>query len=99
MLQLRPYHQPHVSVAVTSAQSPAGPRLAGHYGASFLSLSVPRDTVRRTSLQELWSIAEEPAAEDGKTMCGGKTGIWSFPCIWPKAGPRLSMTSGLAEPG
>ena len=68
MLQLRPYHQPHVSVAVTSAQSPAGPRLAGHYGASILSLSVPRDTVRRTSLQELWSIAEETTAEDGKTM-------------------------------
>ena len=68
MLQLRPYQQPHLPVAVASAQSPAGPRLAGRHGASILSLSLPRDTVRRTSLQELWSIAEETAAENGKTM-------------------------------
>ena len=67
-LQLRPYQQPHIPVAVASAQSPAGPRLAGKHGASILSLSVPRDTVRRTSLQELWTIAEETAADYGKTM-------------------------------
>lgn len=67
-LQLRPYQRPHIPVAVASAQSPAGPRLAGKHGASILSLSVPRDTVRRTSLQELWAIAEETAAEHGKTM-------------------------------
>jgi limonene 1,2-monooxygenase len=67
-LQLRPYQQPHIPVAVASAQSPAGPRLAGRHGAAILSLSTPRDTVRRTSLQELWTIAEETAAEHGKTM-------------------------------
>ncbi len=67
-LQLRSYQRPHVPVAVASAQSPAGPRLAGKHGASILSLSVPRDTVRRTSLQELWTIAEETAADYGKTM-------------------------------
>jgi limonene 1,2-monooxygenase len=68
LLQLRSYQRPHIPVAVASAQSPAGPRLAGRHGASILSLSVPRDTVRRTSLQELWAIAEETAAEHGKTM-------------------------------
>ena len=67
-LQLRPYQRPHIPIAVASAQSPAGPRLAGKHGASILSLSVPRDTVRRTSLQELWTIAEETAAEHGKIM-------------------------------
>ncbi len=67
-LQLRPYQQPCIPVAVASAQSPAGPRLAGRHGASILSLSVPRDTVRRTSLRELWAIAEETAAEHGKVM-------------------------------
>ncbi|MFQ6027768.1 MAG: LLM class flavin-dependent oxidoreductase [Dehalococcoidia bacterium] len=67
-LQLRPYQQPYIPIAVASAQSPAGPRLAGRHGAAILSLSVPRDTVRRTSLQELWSIAEETAAEYGKVM-------------------------------
>ena len=68
MLQFRPYPQPHLPVAVGSAQSPAGPSLAGRHGASILSLSLPRDTVRCTSLQELWSIAEETTAENGKTM-------------------------------
>jgi len=59
MLQLRPYQQPHLPVAVASAQSPAGPRLAGRHGASILSLSLPSGTVPRTSLQELWSIGGE----------------------------------------
>jgi limonene 1,2-monooxygenase len=68
MLQLRPYQQPRIPIAVASAQSPAGPRLAGKHGAAVLSLSVPRDTVRRTSLQELWSVAEETAAEYGQTV-------------------------------
>ena len=68
VLQLRPFQQPHIPIAVASAQSPAGPRLAGKHGAAMLSLSVPRDTVRRTSLQELWAIAEETAAEHGKTV-------------------------------
>ncbi len=68
MLQLRPYQQPHMPIAIASAQSPAGPRLAGKHGASVLSLSVPRDTVRKTSLKELWSIAEEAAAEHDQTV-------------------------------
>ncbi len=69
MLQLRPYQQPYMPIAVASAQSPAGPRLAGKHGAAVLSLSVPRDTVRQTSLKELWSIAEETAEAHGQTVC------------------------------
>ena len=68
MLQLRPYQQPYIPIAVASAQSPAGPRLAGKHGAGVLSLSVPRDTVRQTSLKELWSIAEETAEAHGQTV-------------------------------
>ena len=68
VLQLRPYQDPIVPVAVASVESPAGVTLAGKHGASVLSLSVPRDTIRKTSLAELWSIAEETAAEHGKTM-------------------------------
>ena len=67
VLQLRPYQRPHVPVAVASVQSPAGVGLAGKHGAAVLSMSVPRDTVRETSLKELWAIAEESAAEHGKT--------------------------------
>jgi limonene 1,2-monooxygenase len=68
VLQLRPYQNPIVPVAVASVESPAGVTLAGKHGASVLSLSVPRDTIRKTSLAELWSIAEETAAEHGKEM-------------------------------
>ena len=68
VLQLRPYQDPIVPVAVASVESPAGVTLAGKHGASVLSLSVPRDTIRKTSLAELWSIAEETAAEHDKKM-------------------------------
>lgn len=68
VLQLRPYQQPSIPIAVASVQSPAGVRLAGKHGASVLSLSIPRDTVRQTSLKELWAIGEETAALHGKTL-------------------------------
>ena len=68
MLQLRPYSDPHLPVAVASVESPAGVTLAGKHGAAVLSLSVPRDTIRKTSLKELWSIAEETAAEHNNVM-------------------------------
>lgn len=68
MLQLRCYSEPHLPVAVASVESPAGVTLAGKHGAAVLSLSVPRETIRKTSLKELWSIAEETAAEHNKVM-------------------------------
>ena len=68
VLQLRPYQQPHVPIAVASSESPSGVTLAGKHGAAVLSVSVPRDTVRKTSLKELWSIAEETAAEHNKVV-------------------------------
>jgi limonene 1,2-monooxygenase len=68
VLQLRPYQEPSIPIAVASVQSPAGVRLAGKYGASVLSLSIPRAAVRQTSLKELWAIGEETAEEHGKTL-------------------------------
>jgi limonene 1,2-monooxygenase len=53
---------------VASVQSPAGVRVAGKYGAGVLSLSIPRETVRQTSLKELWTIGEETAEAHGKTL-------------------------------
>ena len=46
VLQLRPYQQPHVPIAVASSESPSGVTLAGKHGAAVLSVSVPRDTVQ-----------------------------------------------------
>ncbi|MEE8304768.1 MAG: LLM class flavin-dependent oxidoreductase [Candidatus Tectomicrobia bacterium] len=68
VLQLRPYQQPSIPIAVASVQSPAGVQVAAKYGAGVLSLSIPRDTVRQTSLQELWAIGEETAEKHGKTL-------------------------------
>ena len=67
-LQLRPYQDPHLTVAVASVQSPAGVLLAGKHGTAVISLSVPRDLIRRTTLKDQWAIAEESAAEHGKTV-------------------------------
>ena len=69
MLQLRPYQKPHMPIAVASVQSPAGVALAGKYGASVLTITVPRDPSSGPSdLEALWNIAEESAAEHGKKM-------------------------------
>src|SRR5262249_35477400 len=63
-----PYQQPSIPIAVASVQSPAGVQVEGQYGAGVLSLSIPRDTVRQTSLNELWAIGEETAEKHGKKL-------------------------------
>ena len=69
MLQLRPYQRPHMPIAVESIQSPSGVGLAGKYGASVLTITVPRDPAAGPSnLKGLWEIAEESAAEHGKAV-------------------------------
>lgn len=68
VLQLRPYQRPSIPIAVASVQSPAGVQVAGKHGAAVLSLSIPRDTIRQTSLKELWAIGEETAEKHGKTL-------------------------------
>jgi limonene 1,2-monooxygenase len=56
-------------IAVTSIGTPAGVALAGKYGASVLTLTVPRDpSDGPADLKGLWAIAEESAAEHGQTM-------------------------------
>ena len=69
MLQLRPYTKPHMPTAVASVQSPAGVALAGKYGSSVLTITVPRDPgAPEANLRTLWAIAEESAAEHGQTV-------------------------------
>jgi limonene 1,2-monooxygenase len=69
LLQLRPYTKPYMPIAVASVQSPAGVALAGKYGASVLTITVPRDPSSGPSdLKALWAIAEESAAEHGQTV-------------------------------
>ena len=70
MLQLRPFQRPHMPIAVASVQSPAGVALAGKYGASVLTITVPRDpsSTSGTNLKFLWDIAEDSAAEHNQTV-------------------------------
>ena len=69
MLQLRPFQQPHMPIAVASIQSPAGVSLAGKHGAAVLTITVPRDpSAGPSDLKGLWAIAEESAEKHGKQM-------------------------------
>ena len=65
-LQLRPYQQPHMPIAVASIQTPSGVALAGKHGASVLTITVPRHG--KADLAGLWRVAEESAAEHGKSV-------------------------------
>src|SRR5712691_12010498 len=68
VLQLRPYTQPHLPIAVASMQTPAGVRLAGRHGAGVLQIGVFAGARGAVDLKKQWAIAEEAAAEAGKTM-------------------------------
>ena len=70
MLQLRPFTKPYMPIAVASVQSPAGVALAGKYGASVLTITVPRDpsATGGTNLKFLWDIAEDSAAEHNQSV-------------------------------
>jgi len=64
-IHLRPYSQPHMPLAVAAAGSPTGMVMAGKYGLGVLSISTPRGDA---TLRDFWAIAEQTAAEHGKTV-------------------------------
>ncbi|MGI8491159.1 MAG: LLM class flavin-dependent oxidoreductase, partial [Acidimicrobiales bacterium] len=63
-LQMRPYTWPHLEVAVAAMVSPSGPRLAGKYGASLLSLSM-QVLDGFAAIGKAWGVVEEQAAATG----------------------------------
>ncbi|HEY8534354.1 MAG TPA: LLM class flavin-dependent oxidoreductase [Micromonospora sp.] len=63
-LQLRPY-QDNLEVAVSSAASPFGMRLAGRHGLSALSFTNGPTGASGLNLARQWAYAEEAAAESG----------------------------------
>src|SRR5688572_16869345 len=65
-LQLRPYQWPHPEIAVAAMVSPSGPRLAGQYGASLLSLSMSAAAEGFAAIGNAWGIVEEQAAKAGR---------------------------------
>lgn len=61
-LQLRPYTHPHFEVAVAAMISPSGPRLAGRFGISLLSLSMQVIEGGFAAIGAAWGVVEEQAA-------------------------------------
>jgi limonene 1,2-monooxygenase len=66
-LQLRPYTQPHMPIAVTAVASPSGMVTAGETGSGVLTMNVPRGQ-DAAALAGFWGIAEETAAQHGNVM-------------------------------
>ena len=67
-LQVKSYTEPHLPIVVASVQSPAGVQLAGRYGAGVLSIGTHTGFRGPVDLKAQWRIAEEAAAEHGRTM-------------------------------
>ncbi|MGP0029891.1 MAG: LLM class flavin-dependent oxidoreductase [Acidimicrobiales bacterium] len=66
-LQLRPYQRPFPEVAVAAQVSPAGPRAAGRFGCSLLSIGAT-SAGGFDVLGLHWDVMEERAAEFGTTV-------------------------------
>lgn len=64
---LRPYTLPHPEIAVASAITPSGGMLAGRHGFGMLCVAAT-ETAGFDVLDENWKIANQVAAENGKTM-------------------------------
>ncbi len=64
-LQLRPFTHPHFEVAVAAQVSPAGPRAAGRFGTSLLSIGAT-SVGGFDALGYHWNVVEERAAQFGQ---------------------------------
>jgi limonene 1,2-monooxygenase len=66
-LQVKPYQQPHMPIFVASTISPSGMVAAGELGCGVLSVAAYA-VGGLDELNRRWKIAEETAAEHGKTV-------------------------------
>jgi limonene 1,2-monooxygenase len=66
-LQMRPYQRPYPEVGVAAQISPAGPRAAGKFGCSLLSIGAT-SAGGFDVLGAHWDVMEERAAEFGTTV-------------------------------
>lgn len=86
-LQLRPYQDPSIEVAVSSLSSSSGPTLAGRFGLGMLSMGLLANGGGQR-LVDAWAVAEQKSAEHG-TMISRKG--------WRLAGPRMHLAPTDAE--
>jgi limonene 1,2-monooxygenase len=81
-LHLRPYSRPHMEIAIAAVVSPSGPRLAGRYGHSLLSIGATQQG-GFDALGMHWDVMEERSAHYGTKV--------------DKAGWRLQAPIHIAE--
>jgi limonene 1,2-monooxygenase len=87
-LQLPSFQQPHLEVAVAAQVSPAGPRAAGRFGCSLLSIGAT-NAAGFDILGAHWQVMEERATQFGTTVDRAK---------WRLVGPmHLADTRAQAE--
>jgi limonene 1,2-monooxygenase len=67
-LQMRPFQRPYPEVAVAAQVSPAGPRAAGRFGCSLLSIGATSAAGGFDILGSHWEVMDERAAEFGTTV-------------------------------
>jgi limonene 1,2-monooxygenase len=67
-LQMRPFQRPYPEVAVAAQVSPAGPRAAGKFGCSLLSIGATSAAGGFDILGSHWEVMDERAAEFGTTV-------------------------------
>src|SRR6185312_12557559 len=67
-LQMRPYQRPYPEVGVAAQVSPAGPRAAGKFGCSLLSIGATSAAGGFDILASHWDVMEERATEFGTTV-------------------------------
>ena len=66
-VHLMPYTHPHPEVCVASAVTPSGGRLAGKYDLGMLCVAAG-ESAGFSALDTNWAVANEIAAENGRTM-------------------------------
>jgi limonene 1,2-monooxygenase len=67
-IQLRPYTDPYMPIAVASVQSPAGVTLAGKHGLGVITVAHRVGVRGLVDIGQQWRIAEDTAAAHGKQM-------------------------------
>ncbi len=66
-LQLKPFSYPLFEMAVAAVESPAGPTLAGRYGASLLSLAAASGP-GFLAMPRMWGVLEDTAEDFGRIV-------------------------------
>ena len=92
---LLPYTKPHPEIAVASAVSPSGGRAAGKYGFGMLCVAATNAN-GFDALGTNWAVANEIAAENGRTMDRSSCAS-SGRCISPRLASRRARMSSTAS--